>query len=200
MWMYLTLAAGLWLGCQQTEVTPDEPIQKQPLTQGGYTAFQIKGKNWPYADYTYFFEGRFRPLRPGTNSGITFMSVVKKDGYVREGFRMYGIPPKTGTTLFPEAQKAWETYSTKQLLPIALLDIVDDDEPRGSYDLDAGEPSTMHIAALDTAKRYVKGNLKLHFVYRGTDATWEADSRRDALVKARGRRFTLEGEFEVGTP
>jgi len=47
---------------------------------------------------------------------------------------------------------------------------------------------------------YVKGNLKLHFVYRGTDATWEADSRRDALVKARGRRFTLEGEFEVGTP
>jgi len=200
LWTYLVLAAGLWLGCKKPEVVADEPIRKQPLAQGGYTAFQIAGRNWPYAEHDYLLRAWFRRLRPEVDSGISFLSVVKKNGLTREVFDIRGIPPRTGTTVFPDANKAWEVVASAKLLPMATLDLMHDDEPRGSYDLAEGQVNTLHIAALDTAKRYVKGSLKLHFVYRGTDATWEADSRRDALVKARGRRFTLEGEFEVGTP
>ncbi len=186
------------IGCKHEQTTAPEPILKQPLSGGGYIAYQLAEENWPGAIYQYAVRPMFGAVRDGGKYGFSIYTELRDNGLLRQQFNINAIPLKVGKILFPTYQQVVDGYSLDQALPIARYLIQDDDEPRAGYILDDKAQNVLEIYAIDTQKNYVKGRLDLHFVFSGTDANWEEAQRIDS--EAKYRTFVLAGDFEIGKP
>ena len=188
----------LFGGCKREQVDVAESIIKQPLPEGGYTALQLAGKNWPSTQYTHKLYSKLSAVSNGGNYGFSFYMLLYDKGLLRGEVSINAIPLKVGKTTFPTRQQVIDGYALNQPLPTARYLIQDDDEPHAGYVLDDKVQNTLEIQAIDVSKNYVKGRLDLHFIFDGTDANWEVAQRIDR--EAKYRTFVLAGEFEIGKP
>lgn len=198
MWTFLVLAAWLWLGCKKQQVEVAEPLQKKPFPNGGYSAFQLAGRNWPSENYTYGMTVLFKPLNPTFDTQLALSSVVNTGPFTRIDFITFGIPLQVAKTVYPNHKLAEKSLGTSKPMPYASFSTHHEDEGLASYHLDPAKQSTFEVHEINVEKSYAKGYIRLFFTYTGSDQRWEEIKKIDK--EAKYRSFVLEGEFEFGKP